>query len=270
MKGTKFTLLAACTLFLFEARAQVINGSFETSSGDPSLAGWVSPQYQQSTSVADAPPGGGNWCLSNYSFDIYSSYINSIIYHVIPAATGQTLSLTGWARVDGNGNENTVTIGIGKINSNGEFAHIAFDTTSSTVWTQLSVQATLNLLPSDIPVIYVSPGSAGDGSDLAFAYFDLLTTRNLTSIKNIPGGDGFYANIYPNPANTTATIEIGDSGNAHYILVLYDPLGKEAKRIIFDNAISTIDCSELPPGVYFYSVTKPETGATVRGKLVIY
>jgi hypothetical protein len=54
-------LAPAASVAPVTASADIVNGSFETPEGTPSLAGW---HVSGGASAPGGPPGGGSWCLS--------------------------------------------------------------------------------------------------------------------------------------------------------------------------------------------------------------
>ncbi|MDO9185136.1 MAG: T9SS type A sorting domain-containing protein [Bacteroidia bacterium] len=101
----------------------------------------------------------------------------------------------------------------------------------------------------------------------------------IISFLGISKNDGTNViTIYPNPFNTSATLEIkGAVGNGNVALVVYDMVGREVKNIPLSNSQSnttqsgvsfTIDRNELSNGMYFYKVSN-EDGVIGSGKFSI-
>ena len=72
-------------------------------------------------------------------------------------------------------------------------------------------------------------------------------------------------NLYPNPANTTITIEIRDNGPGTYAISIFDVTGKLTKvcsEVLFVNGNKQLDISSLPKGLYSMNITNGNTNAT--------
>lgn len=91
----------------------------------------------------------------------------------------------------------------------------------------------------------------------------------VTSVQPAFAEEQSVVSIYPNPCNTSTTIEINDNfRNKNYDFILYDVLGREIKNYKIINHKSKIERGDLPGGMYFYKVNgKDETIGT--GKLLI-
>lgn len=92
---------------------------------------------------------------------------------------------------------------------------------------------------------------------------DLLTSSNKEIIINKS-----LAKVYPNPTSDLLNIELESKINISEIII-YNELGNKVlvKKCNSLNKIISIDCSNLKPGIYFYSIND-ETKSVLSGKFV--
>ncbi|UTW66933.1 T9SS type A sorting domain-containing protein [bacterium SCSIO 12643] len=69
--------------------------------------------------------------------------------------------------------------------------------------------------------------------------------------------------VYPNPAHDILNVDLVTGYNQNSIFELYDVLGKQVLRTHLINEVNSISVSDLPTGVYTYSL------GTVRGMVVL-
>lgn len=72
--------------------------------------------------------------------------------------------------------------------------------------------------------------------------------------------------VYPNPSDGVITVDGATVGSK---LKIIDILGKELKTVSIQNKIQTVSLSELPNGVYFYSVILPNGETNPTKKIVL-
>ncbi|MFA3783589.1 T9SS type A sorting domain-containing protein [Melioribacteraceae bacterium 4301-Me] len=93
-----------------------------------------------------------------------------------------------------------------------------------------------------------------------------MTSGKLTiPHQQHPANNTLYENYalyqnYPNPFNSTTKIRYELPAAAHVILIVYDILGKEVRRLVDDNKSPgsysvNFNADGLPSGVYFYKIT---------------
>ncbi len=108
-----------------------------------------------------------------------------------------------------------------------------------------------------------------------------ITTTAITAIATaIPSNCGTTVDIstldasnesvviYPNPFNSTTTIEVNDISQLNSVTFrMYDVLGKEMMSRVINQSITSFDTSDLTTGVYFYQVI--DNNKTIQsGKLI--
>ena len=96
----------------------------------------------------------------------------------------------------------------------------------------------------------------------------ILTTNYCTNsgINDLANENG--VNLYPNPANSSATIDLDASSidnNTNFILM--DVLGKEVMKEQITNPKTQISRGDLPSGIYLYKITSVN-GIVGSGKLI--
>ena len=72
--------------------------------------------------------------------------------------------------------------------------------------------------------------------------------KYLTTVTEI--NQGSQLSIFPNPANNKLTIQCPVTGAAKATLSLYNSMGRPVREYTITNGSSTIDISNLPPGIY--------------------
>jgi hypothetical protein len=98
------------------------------------------------------------------------------------------------------------------------------------------------------------------------AYADVMRTENIKRIES----DGSYLNIYPNPVKNTAYIEFVDNTDGNSKIEVYDISGKLVTDISVNIVAGGVemDVQQLRGGIYFVTITNPESGFIQKGKLV--
>jgi len=95
---------------------------------------------------------------------------------------------------------------------------------------------------------------------------DVMWTDNIKRVET----DGSYLNIYPNPVTNTAYIEFIDNSDGNSKIEVFDIRGKLVNDIdisIISGGIE-MDVQQLRGGIYFVTITNPESGYIQKGKLV--
>jgi len=86
-----------------------------------------------------------------------------------------------------------------------------------------------------------------------------ITDDFMLGINSVNSSPAF---VYPNPASTQITVHSSvNSGTETF--VLYNSLGQEVKRTQLVKQDESVSCSDLSPGIYFYSVL---SGGQVTGR----
>lgn len=129
------------------------NGSFERD-GQPSLEGWRLLKPSLARSVEDAPTGGGVWSLQ-LDAD-WAPSLGVAFTAVRGVRTGDRLHLTTTARAANADGGAIVELMTGHVPFS--FSTVRWAATSSTAWTELSVDDTVSLSPGDsVWVVLSSP-----------------------------------------------------------------------------------------------------------------
>ena len=226
--------------------AQVVNGSFENFSS-PDLSAWAWTCGAES--INSAPPAGGNWCIKVAGGNVKGCY-PGYAYQKIPSITnGQTFTLSGWAFSE---TPRLVGIYFGTINK-GIITTQAGDTTTSTLWKQLSVQSSFSLSQGDTAVVVLFGGIAA-GPVQGYGYFDLINLEEVTGIYQPEQKQSLT--VTPNPFSEETLVQFGKTVSDASLLV-YNVHGQLLSRT---NHISGQSYSfhrgHLPTGVYFFQVVQ--------------
>lgn len=112
--------------------------------------------------------------------------------------------------------------------------------------------------------------NAANTSDTAFVTVIYNTTP--VGIKNVDLKENAIGNIYPNPAQSLATLNYNLEGyNQNAKVVLYDMLGNNVKEfdLIGNNQGKiSINTNEMPNGVYFYALRSSNKTVATRRLIV--
>ncbi len=104
-------------------------------------------------------------------------------------------------------------------------------------------------------------------SDFVNAGLPLVVDCAIASINTVSNN---ACKVYPNPFNSSATLEL--SSNAKFTsgkLIIFDLEGREVNfPINIDNNFTKIDRGDLMPGIYFYTVSDAD-GIFAKGKLMV-
>ncbi|MCP4295385.1 MAG: T9SS type A sorting domain-containing protein, partial [Proteobacteria bacterium] len=97
-------------------------------------------------------------------------------------------------------------------------------------------------------------------------YTDVLRTDNIRRIEN----NGSYLNIYPNPVKNTAYIEFLNNTEGDSKIEVFDITGKLVNKISISIVAGgfEMDVQQLRGGIYFVTITDPESGFIQKGKMV--
>jgi len=127
---------------------------------------------------------------------------------------------------------------------------------------------------------FLSPATNNNGE--AFGLFAALPngtvvplTPVLTDVREenvLPEGYSLSQN-YPNPFNPQTKITYSVPVTGRVVLKLYDPAGREVTTLLEDTRTAgvyslTVDGSDLPSGVYFYSIRVNEYAASRKMSLI--
>jgi hypothetical protein len=95
-----------------------------------------------------------------------------------------------------------------------------------------------------------------------------VQVQNCTSgVPKLQGENSIT--IFPNPLNTTATIEINaELGIKNAELRIYNVLGQEVLQIPIVSQSTQLDRGKLPDGMYFYEIST-DKNIVGKGKLII-
>jgi hypothetical protein len=245
--------LVSCASF-----SQVLNGSFENGSA-PDLSHWGWTCGIQSDN--SAPSGGGNWCIKVSGGNTQSCF-PGYAYQEFPTITsGQTYLLSGWAYAL---TSPTVGIYFGK-ESYGVITLLAGSTTSSTSWTQLSVQSNFTLFAVDTAVVVLFGGLTG-GPIQGYGYFDLIDLQLLTGVYSPEQKRSIH--IFPIPFSTETTLQ-SDKILRDATLIVYNTAGQQVKQIKNISGQTIIfQRGNLPEGLFFFQLIQDDEILTT-GKLTI-
>jgi hypothetical protein len=93
------------------------------------------------------------------------------------------------------------------------------------------------------------------------------TLFNISSVNCFKAADPSVS-IYPNPFSTNATIMITDASQSNnYVLKIYNILGTEVINSLITNQSTMLETSNLPAGIYSYTVFKNDE-LVQSGKLI--
>jgi hypothetical protein len=266
MKTLKCTYLLSMLMLLtaMPGRAQLVNGSFETSDSLASLSGWTFT-CTAGESLALAAPQTGKWSLKQASGNTQGCF-PGYVYQTIPQAdSGQIWQLAGWARTD-SFSPPPATIGIffARIDSFGEIHLLKGDTTSASAWTALTVRDTLRLGKGDTLAVVLDPGLTG-GPVLGLAYFDGLSLDSLGTTGLFPKRqlEGVSLQLRPHPMAQEGWIDLDLEQGTWLNLALFDLQGRRLQAIAQGRYAAgvhsfRIDTRRFAPGIYLLFLRTPE------------
>lgn len=179
--------------------AQVINGSFEMNAS-PDLTGWQ--WICGAASVEDAPPGGGDWCIQVTGGNVKGCFPGYAYQKINGASAGKIYVLSGWCH---SNSSSPIGIFFGTLHKD-TITLYAGDTTSSTIWTMLSIQSDFPLDQGDSAVVVLFGGIAA-GPYQGFGYFDLISLQEVTGTYDLTAGHSIT--ISPNPFASETLLHFG-------------------------------------------------------------
>lgn len=259
-------LMVGLFVLLFSnAQAQVVNGSFETSGG-PDLSGWTTI-CDTGTFIQDVPVGGGNWSLyldPGASLANVCALTGARAYQILPGINdGEKWKLSGWVKVDSwwPFSWPPASINFGKMDSSGAITLLSADTTSSQIWTLLSIEDSISLLPGESAVVVLR--SIGN------SYFDQISVQQVGAT----GIESFRSNkidvkTYPNPFRSSTTIAFEQVREDPYDFKLYDLQGRLLRTVNDVKSGQVIERENLESGLYFFQLTV-DGQIQASGKMVI-
>lgn len=119
----------------------------------------------------------------------------------------------------------------------------------------------------------ISTGSTGNGPDWLMFQHDLLRQSSLcndslTSINDEPIDSETFIKIFPNPFNSSTTIQFPNPRNENYILIIYNTEGKIVQKIkkITNNKV-IIENRDLESGIFFFQLLN-DRGIAGKGKFI--
>ncbi len=232
--------------------AQLQNSSFEEN-GQPTLEGWLDYYCDFATSENDAPPNGGQWCVKMQPGQTQGCY-PGYFYQILPTVTnGQVFRLEGRAKVDPQGP--VVGIYLGRNDPEGTIHLLEGDTTSSEIWTMLSVVDTFELEPGDVAVVVINSGLVGGPAGPSHSsYFDELHLDLVTSIDEAFFND---VKIFPNPViDSWLFIDLDPNLTPIDEISIFDVTGRQVyKNIGYVNSVNVADWNA---GTYFIKLKSSE------------
>lgn len=95
-----------------------------------------------------------------------------------------------------------------------------------------------------------------------------ITGSITTGIENQTNNNAVTISIYPNPFNTTSTIEIKGLTQLNCEFKIYDLLGKEVLKSTITNSKSEIHKGDLSSGIYLYRVFN-KNELVGKGKVIV-
>ena len=128
-----------------EPEGEQLNGSFECS-GRPTLEGWRFGNPELASSIEDAPPGGGRWCL-RLEAD-WAPTLGFVVAPIPGVHDGDAIRLSAFVRAGNEYGGGSIALYVGKIPyRDGTLLKRAW--TSESYWTHLSVEDTVSLAEGD-------------------------------------------------------------------------------------------------------------------------
>jgi hypothetical protein len=266
-----FIIIVALVFSAYNIFAQILNGSFETGTGNPSLGQWVY-LCAFGNSSSDVPSGGGNWSLEKEAGNTQGCWPGDA-YQTLPSVqSGTVLLLKAWVKSD-PGVGQTIGIYIGKKGSSNFPDKIAGDTTSSKSWTMLSVQDTFAFGAGEQAAVILDPGMVS-GPAAAKAYFDLVSLESpvTTGIGLNQSHAADALRIYSAPSKEITQIEWQPSTTGENIISVFSADGRLMQRHIVSVSQQNIftfriNTSQFPASIYFIHVSMP--GKTLKRGFLI-
>jgi hypothetical protein len=180
-------------------------------------------------------------------------YVPNIYFNSIP--------YTGWGNYDAF---------IAKYDGNGNF--MSAMTAGGPLWNE-EIRGICSGNFGDVFVtgVFFKPAYVGQDTLVSAGNWDYFVSKIDYSTGIYPAQDNSLSlSVYPNPCHSSATFQM-NGVEGELSLILYDPLGREVKRIEGIQG-STYELSRegLSDGIYFYIIHQPKDGKQLAaGKLVI-
>ncbi len=205
---------------------------------------------------ADAPPAGGNWCMSMV---VSNSALVAITKTTVHGQFKGVFEFKVWVRNDTTSSLSVYIEPKSGLNYTGQFG----TGTMSTTWTQLIVRDTIEQLSDNVDIRFVHsiPGFwQGNVS-----YFDLPEFKMLDSWTDINSrSQSNTVSLFPNPFSDQLSCKLNDSEPATFSL--YDLAGRLVLQHTFSNSV-TLSTPQVESGLYFYEVRNNEE-VIANGKLI--
>ena len=187
LRARAASALALIPMFVFAlllgpapARADLVNGSFETSEGSATLEGW---HVTGGASVAEVPPGGGAWCLS-----LSKNLVAATAWQdVSPAPAAVPWRLTAWVRNDA-ASEGTVIVRwcVRRSFDPEVLEPLGEKQITFTEWTLVTLDVTPHFLKGDTLAVCLLVVSQME--DQHTGYVDLVSAGPLVPVLNLTWG----------------------------------------------------------------------------------
>ena len=95
----------------------------------------------------------------------------------------------------------------------------------------------------------------------------MTITQNVNACTGINESIASLISVYPNPSNGVLNITLTAELSKNASLEVYDALGKLVVKQVLDNALNTINMSNLDNGIYTFKVLN-NTNTVKIGKLI--
>lgn len=238
----------------------ISNPSFEDSTGQQSLNGWITRDTSDVSFSQDVPINGGNWSLQlNANWGIGGNAFTNI--------TGQTgtnvYQLNVWIKTGSLGPGALARVYLAFISQNQITSYKTISYGNTPNWTQYSLTDTLTIQPNDT----IQVGFLGGYAQLLYpeSYFDLVELKkNDTIVSNESIRTNFvdHIKIYPNPITNKFVIEINILQKQDVELKLLNMLGQLLFKEKLDNFIGyyrkEIELKKFTKGVLNFFVISNE------------
>lgn len=204
----------------------------------------------------DAPPAGGQWCLSIVPGQ---SALPSDLRTFVAGKFLGVYEFKVWARVD------HYAFGQIDIISRDSFHYISQHALNfqDTVWTLVTLRDTFKI-PADTVLIRIT-GSESAFEDNKRTYVDLVDFRMIESWTDIQQPKQTTAlSFFPDPFSDHLTASL--TGNEPATITLYNFLGQQILRETFTYS-TTLNTAQLAVGIYFYALGNYK-GTLKTGKVI--
>ncbi len=232
--GALFLLSLIYSLAPTQTPAQIVNGSFEDD-GQPSLQGWTFT-CDRGQSLHSAPPDGGDWSLKAGPGNLQSCFPGQAFQTIRGVQSEEVWQLSAWARRD-TANPTTASIYFRIVDASGARRALSVDTTTSMIWTRLTVTDTLHLNPGDSVQVVLDAGVTS-GPTLANVGFNFDLVEMAKAPQAVSSGPNGVTQSnallagYPNPFVDTTTIPFAVDRGSFVRLEIYDVLGRRVTTLV--------------------------------------